>query len=75
MKGTSIPPGSELDQAASAVIEAFRKYREVMKRDARHLLGGVIWIEAGTEFVFYSENQRYTGRLKKVIDEIDDVVL
>lgn len=70
MKSASIPPDSDLDKAASEVIEAFRKYREVMKRDARHLLGGVIWIESGTEFLLYSENQGYTNRLKKAVEEI-----
>lgn len=42
-----------------------------MKRKAPELMGGVIWIDCGMDFVLYSESEAYTKKIKIAVDQID----
>ena len=55
-----------LDSAISELFSAVHKYREYLKRHHRERLAGVLFVRSGTDFLVYSQSEKYTQELLRL---------
>lgn len=63
MKTQEIEPGSDLDQAADKLLDAWHEYRQFVKRHYFERLAGVVIVRRGNEIILHSESARYANQV------------
>lgn len=61
-----------LNNAIEELFVAVRKYRQYLKRNHRDRLAGVLFIRSGTDFLVYSESEKYTQELLRLTWDAKD---
>jgi hypothetical protein len=62
----TVVQGEGLDAAIDDLFSAVLKYREFLKRNHPDRLAGVLFVRRGTDFLVYSESERYTQELLRL---------